>query len=104
QLDILLGELHIAGKNEWKPFEQAAHLFRMSEKGGHSQTSLAEFFRQSPNTINQKIRAYRLMMENYLQKYPEPKNLDNWSYFEEFYKVCKPKADNPDDIALENKF
>src|SRR5262245_27250559 len=31
-LDELLGELHIAGKNEWTPFEQAAHLFRMSEK------------------------------------------------------------------------
>jgi hypothetical protein len=41
-LDELLGEMHIAGKNEWTAFEQAAHLFRMSEKKGFDQSQLAQ--------------------------------------------------------------
>ncbi len=30
--NIILGELHIAGKVEWSPFEQAAHLYEMNAR------------------------------------------------------------------------
>jgi len=103
QLDILLGELHIAGKNEWTPFEQAAHLYKMNVKG-YSEAWLAEAYRQSKTTISHKIRAYKLMTEKYLQKYPDAKNLTKWSYFEEFYKKCKPAANTSDGEVLEDAF
>jgi hypothetical protein len=60
KIDMLLGELHIAGKNEWSPFEQAAHLFDMNEKG-YSEKALAEQYRMSKSYISSKIRAYKLM-------------------------------------------
>lgn len=103
QLDVLLGELHIAGKNEWTPFEQAAHLYKMNTKG-FSEAWLAEAYRQSKTSISHKIRAYRLMTEKYLHKYPDPKNLVKWSYFEEFYKRCKPPANTPEGEELEDRF
>ncbi len=103
QLDILLGELHIAGKNEWSPFEQAAHLYKMNVKG-YSEAWLAEAYRLSKTTISHKIRAYRLMTEKFLNKYSNPKNLTKWSYFEEFYKCCKPPASSPDGEELEEAF
>ena len=103
QLDVLLGELHIAGKNHWTPFEQAAHLYKMNMKG-FSEAWLAEAYRQSKTSISAKIRAYRLMTEKYLEKYPDPKNLTKWSYFEEFYKKCKPAANTPEGEELEEQF
>ncbi len=115
-IDVLLGELHIAGKNEWTPFEQAAHLYGMTEKG-YKEVDLAGMYRQSKSYINAKIRAYRLMKETFVPLAQdddhEIKNPDRyWSWFEEFYKVCKPSApgkpENParmyDGRELEEKF
>jgi hypothetical protein len=99
-----LGELHIAGKNEWSPFEQAAHLYDMSEVKGFAIELLTEMYRLSKSTVIARKRAYKLMVEEYL---PLTKGdlsvLDRWSYFEEFMKKCKPKADT-DGRELEEKF
>jgi hypothetical protein len=110
-LDELLGELHIAGKNEWTPFEQAAHLFRMSEKG-FEQGQLAQAYRMSKSYVVAKLRAYRLM-RTYLEMAQEAgkeiKDVSQkWSWFEEFYKKCKPNKENPARVYngqdLEEKF
>jgi len=103
QLEILLGELHIAGKNEWTPFEQAAHLYKMNKRG-FSEQRLAEFYRLSKSTVSSKLRAYKLMVEKYLPKYKDAALLQKWSYFEEFYKKLKPKADTPEGAKLEDDF
>ena len=114
-VEILLGELHFAGKNEWTPFEQAAHLYSMKEKGYHEQ-DLAGMYRESKSYINAKIRAYRLMAETFVPLAQDDshqiKNPDRyWSWFEEFYKVCKPSAEGKENTArvydsreLEEKF
>lgn len=93
-INVLLGELHIAGKNQWRPFEQAAHLYEMSQRG-FSQGALAEMYRQSKSSIQAKIKAYELMSEHYLPQAPKESDsiLNAWSYFDEFYKKCKPPAD-----------
>ncbi|MFC1515550.1 hypothetical protein ACFL7E_02185 [Thermodesulfobacteriota bacterium] len=93
QANILLGELHIAGKNEWRAFEQAAHLYEMNQRD-FGLKDLAEMYRKSKSTIQAKIKAYTLMNEHYLpQTEADVSALDMWSYFEEFYKRVKPKAD-----------
>jgi len=114
-VDVLLGELHIAGKNEWTPFEQAAHLYAMTQKG-YKEVDLAGMYRQSKSYINAKIRAYRLMAETFVPLAQDDehqlKNPDRyWSWFEEFYKVCKPSAAGKENVArvydgreLEEKF
>jgi hypothetical protein len=75
----------------------------MNQKG-YSEGWLAEGYRQSKLTISNKIRAYRLMTEQFLAKYPAPINITKWSYFEEFYKRCKPAANTPDGADLEQDF
>lgn len=110
-IDELLGELHIAGKNPWTPFEQAAHLFRLSEKG-YDQGNLAQAFRMSKSYVNAKLKAYRLM-RSYLESAHEAGKAikdpaSKWSWFEEFYKKCKPNKDIPERVYngedLEDKF
>jgi hypothetical protein len=93
QIHILLGDLHIAGKNEWKPFEKAAYIYDMQEKFGFSYDFLAEHLRMSKSTIKQLKDAYTLMSDEYLAKYPDPKNLSNFSYFLEFFKKFKAPSD-----------
>ena len=114
-IDVLLGELHIAGKNEWTPFEQAAHLYSMTQKG-YKEVDLAGMYRQSKSYINAKIRAYKLMAETFVPLAQgddhQIKNPDRyWSWFEEFYKGCKPSAPGKEDATriydgreLEEKF
>jgi len=114
-VDELLGELHIVGKNQWSPFEQAHHLYKMHKKG-YTNDQLAQQFRMSKSYVNAKLRAYKMLAETYLAKAQkakkEVKDLSrSWSWFEEFYKKCKPSApgkenserivDGPD---LEQKF
>jgi hypothetical protein len=93
QIHILLGDLHIAGKNEWKPFEKAAYIYDMQEVFGFSYDFLAEHLRMSKSTIKQLKDAYTLMSESYLAKYPDPKNLSNFSYFLELFKKFKAPTD-----------
>ncbi|MBV9762064.1 MAG: hypothetical protein JO340_15985 [Acidobacteriaceae bacterium] len=113
KVEVLLGELHFAGKNQWSPFEQAAHLYAMSQRG-ESERQLAGRYRQSQSYISAKLRAYALMRDKFVPLATNTK-LDNpdryWSWFEEFYKTCKPSkagSEKPtrvyDGPALEEKF
>lgn len=115
-VDVLLGEIHIAGKNEWTPFEQANHLYKMHVVKGIKQDTLAQMYRQSKGYISAKIRAYKLMDKVFVAlAQDKKKNIKDltgqWSWFEEFYKKCKPSdagKENPDRVydgpALEEKF
>lgn len=110
-VDDLLGQLHIAGKNEWSPFEQAAHFAKLAEKAVH-QEDMAQAYRVSKTYVNAKLRAYNLMNE-YLdmvrESGKEVKQItEKWSWFEEFYKKCKPGKEFPNRVYngrdLEVKF
>jgi hypothetical protein len=115
-VDVLLGELHVAGKNKWSPFEQAAHLYRMNKQKGFSEQALAEMYRESKTYISAKIRAYRLMAETFVETAKERKQElkdlpGKWSWFDEFFKKVRPSGpgrENPDRIydgpQLEEKF
>jgi len=114
-INFLLGELHIAGKNNWSPFEQAAHLYDMNEVG-LSEKALSEQYRMSKSYVNSKIRAYRLMKQTFVpmahEKKVEVRSLSGyWSWFEELYKACKPSRPGKeisdriyDGVELEHKF
>lgn len=88
-LAILLGEMHVAGKNKWTAYEKAAYVYRMNEELGFSLDHLAEHLRGSKATIKKLIDAFKLCKEQFLEKYPEPKNVYKFAYFEEFYKKFK---------------
>jgi hypothetical protein len=83
---ILLGEMHVAGKNTWTPFEKAGHVYRLHEEFALTQDEIAQRLRMSKSKVNQLIRAFDVMKNNYLPKYPGSASSRKFSYFEELYK------------------
>ena len=86
QIDILLGELHVGGKNEWIPFEKAGHIHTLFTKHGLTQDEIAKLLRTSKTAVNHNYRAFAAMKERYLPEYPGPGAVRKFSYFFELYK------------------
>lgn len=83
---ILLGEMHVAGKNTWTPFEKAGHVYRLSKDFALTQEEIAQRLRMSKSRVNQLIRAFDVMKNRFLPQYPGTANIRKFSYFEEVYK------------------
>jgi hypothetical protein len=83
---ILLGEMHVAGKNTWSAFEKAGHIYRMHKDFALTQDEIAHRLRMSKSNVNQSIRAFETMKDKFLRAYPSPSNVYKFSYFVELYK------------------
>jgi hypothetical protein len=83
---ILLGEMHVAGKNTWTPFEKAGHVYRLHKDFALTQDEIAQRLRMSKSKVNQLIRAFDVMKNKYLPSYPGAINVRKFSYFEELFK------------------
>lgn len=83
---ILLGEMHVAGKNTWSAFEKAGHIYRMHKDFALTQDEIAHRLRMSKSNVNQFIRAFETMKDKFLRRYPSPSNVYKFSYFVELYK------------------
>jgi hypothetical protein len=83
---ILLGEMHVAGKNSWSPFEKAGHVYRLQKDFALTQDEIAHRLRMSKSKVNQLIRAFDAMKNKFLPKYPEHSSIRKFSYFEELFK------------------
>ena len=86
EVAILLGEMHVAGKNTWTAFEKSGHVYRMHRDFALTQEEIAQRLRMSKSKINQLIRAFDVMKNKFLPKYPGPGSVRKFSYFEELYK------------------
>jgi hypothetical protein len=86
EVAILLGEMHVAGKNTWTPFEKAGHVYRMHSDFALTQDEIAVRLRMSKSKVNQLIRAFDLMKNKYLPQFPGSGSIRKFSYFEELYK------------------
>jgi hypothetical protein len=83
---ILLGEMHVAGKNTWTPFEKAGHVYRLHDEFALTQDEIAQRLRMSKSKVNQLIRAFDVMKNKFLPKYPGSASSRKFSYFEELFK------------------
>ncbi len=83
---ILLGEMHVAGKNTWTAFEKGGHIYRLHKDFALTQDEIAQRLRMSKSKVNQVIRAFEVMKNIFLPKYPAPSSIKKYSYFEELYK------------------
>jgi hypothetical protein len=83
---ILLGEMHVAGKNTWTPFEKAGHVYKMHNEFALVQDEIALRLRMSKSKVNQLVRAFDMMKTKYITKYPGPASSRKFSYFEELFK------------------
>lgn len=91
QISLLLGELHIAGKIEWRAFDQAEYVWRMHKVYGKTYDFLATHLRWSRAKLAQKIGAYE-ETKAYLDRTGDEQGINRFSHFEEFMKK-KPLRD-----------
>jgi len=85
QISLLLGELHIAGKIEWRAYDQAEYVWKMSKIFGKTYDFLATHLRWSRTKLSQKIAAYE-ETKAYLERTGDPQGINRFSHFEEFMK------------------
>ena len=103
QVMTLLGELHIAGKIEWKAYEQAEYVWKMSKKLGKTYDYLSSHLRMSRSKIFQKIAAYE-ETNQYIQESQDQQALSRFSFFEEFMKKKELRERRENDSAFMPEF
>jgi len=81
-----LGELHIAGKIEWRAYEQAEYVWKMSKSFKKNDDFLASHLRWTRAKLAQKISAYE-ETKIYLSETSDPDGINRFSHFEEFFKI-----------------
>jgi len=86
QVAILLGELHVGGKNKWSAFEKAGHIHKLAHSFGLTQDEIAKLLKTSKTAVNQSMRAFGAMKNNYLPQYPSPGAVHKFSHFVELFK------------------
>lgn len=86
QVAILLGELHVGGKNQWSPFEKAGHIHELFHQHGLVQEEIAKLLRTSKTSVNHNVHAFDAMKNKYLLAFPGPGAVRKFSYFYELYK------------------
>ncbi len=97
---LLLGQMHVMGKNQWSGFEKAGHVYKLHRHFLLTQDEIASRLRMSKSKVNQLNRAFDAMKTYFLPHYPEPANVRKFSYFEELFKkpvlrdwvFCEPDA------------
>jgi hypothetical protein len=86
QVAVLLGELHVGGKNQWSPFEKAGHIYKLFNQFGLTQDEIAKLLKTSKTAVNHNNRAFAAMKEKYLPTFPGTGGVRKFSYFLELYK------------------
>ena len=86
QIAILLGELHVGGKNKWSAFEKAGHIYELATRHGLLQDEIAKLLRTSKTAVNHNIHAFSALKNRYMPKYPGTGAVRKFSHFYEAYK------------------
>lgn len=76
----LLGTLHLVGRTDWSPFEQAGYLYRIKNKENVTDEQLAKELGLKKGDVTSSIKVFTLMkdMDDII---PE-----HWSYYAEYCK------------------
>ena len=91
-ISALLSQLHLKGKKEWPPYEQAGHIYRRSIRGGIGIEELKRETGLPKPTLSKIIEAYELMVAHNDDK------RERWSYYLEFVKsgaIAKAREATP---------
>jgi|GraSoiStandDraft_55_1057291.scaffolds.fasta_scaffold21913_2 hypothetical protein len=103
QLTMLLGELHIAGRIEWRAFEQAEYVWKMNKVYGKTYDFLSSHLRWSRSKLAQKIAAYE-ETRSYIEESGDPEGINRFSHFEEFMKKVELREKREEEPAFVRDF
>jgi hypothetical protein len=101
---LLLGQMHVMGKNAWTPFEKAGHVHKLHKEYVLTQEEIASRLKMSKSKVNQFIRAFEAMQEVFLKKYQGPGSVRKFSYFEELFKKPELREWATNDAANVRRF
>jgi hypothetical protein len=90
---ILLGALHVKGKVDWKPFEQAGFIYRNKHELSKTPEQIAAMLHVPVSNVTQVLKAYELMVEQGIEDQAK------FSYLLEYTKrpdFAKVRAKLPD--------
>ena len=94
---ILLADMHVAGKIQWRAHEKAGQIFRMSRELKMSQGDIATYLRQSKTTVNRFLDACSFMQEKFLvidDGVYADQGEHKWSFFDEFFRSKTLRDEN----------
>jgi hypothetical protein len=86
---ILLSDLHVAGKIQWKAHEKAGKIFQMSRELKMSEGDISTYLRQSKTTVSRFLNAYAFMRDRFFTIDDAVYAGDGeykWSFFDELYR------------------
>lgn len=104
QVAVLLGELHVGGKNQWSPFEKAGHIYQLFNQHSLTQDEIAKLLKTSKTVVNHNNRAFAAMKEKYLPQYPGTSAVRKFSYFLELFKQPQLREWISDDSSALDDF
>lgn len=79
----LLGQVHIKGKKDWAPYEQAGFLYRRHKDHNVEQKTLAAEVGLTTKKVCHLIETYEFMMHH------DEVDTARWSYYDEYLKSNK---------------
>lgn len=103
QIDIMLAELHVAGKIPWDAYEQARTVASLHHTHGMTYDWLSAHLRMPRNKLAQLLFAYDLTSD-YLKVNPDPLNVKKYSFFAEIAKKRDLKEKIEQDAAFKQAF
>jgi hypothetical protein len=91
----LLGQVHIKGKKDWAPFEQAGFLYRRHKDHHLDSKSLAAEVGLTTKKVNHLIETYEFMISN------DEDDISRWSYYDEYLKSNKIRKARQQHVGLD---
>lgn len=86
QVAAFQGRVHVAGKNPWRAYEKAGHIYTMHKKHGMDAKTIGQVLSMTESEVLRDIRTYETMTEELFPKMKGTAALEKWSFFAEFYK------------------
>ncbi len=90
QKNFIRLQSHLRGTTEWDAYEKAKYLYKLWQEDGWSINRLEKQTKMTEKQIDENIKAYRIMEEQYLPIHTDdPNEVNKFSYFVEYVKDKK---------------
>ena len=94
----LLGTLHLVGRTDWDPYEQAGYLYRIKKSSEKSEDEIADEMGLKRADVKSYIETYSMMKENNDLK------SSHWSYYFEYLKSMAINKKRQENEGLDDAF
>ncbi|HET9377521.1 MAG TPA: hypothetical protein VFO40_21280 [Chthoniobacterales bacterium] len=86
QIAVLQGYYHVAGKNKWRAYEKAGHIYRMHTALNMDEKAIAKVWGMREGEVKKDLESYQVMTEKLLPKMKNGNGLEKWSFVQELFK------------------